>query len=325
MADKPETWGDHAITATDLHAFPQEITYAGVPSFLRRPLPQGPRRRGYRGRRRSLRHGDDEPARHEVRARAGSVRPRSSSPSRRKSTAGISTRSPKRGSPTTATCRSTFPDPRACPTRSKGMSLGCSIRMSPCCRSAATTSSPGRSSRRHAARHGKPLSLIHFDAHSDTWVDENEDGVNHGTMFWHATRQGYLDPAASAQIGLRTVNEDLMGFNVFDGPWVHRPRRRSGRRGGAPASWATPGPISPSTSTASIPPMRPAPARRSAGGLTTHQAREILRGLEGLNIVGADLVEVSPPYDHAEITALAGATLAQDFLCLLARAPWRKG
>ena len=49
-----------------------------------------------------------------------------------------------------------------------------------------------------------------------------------------------------------------------------------------------------------------------------------MKGLAGINIVGADLVEVAPPYDHAEITALAGATLALDFLCLFAKAPWRQ-
>ena len=61
------------------------------------------------------------------------------------------------------------------------------------------------------------------------------------------------------------------------------------------------------------------------GGLTTSQAREILKGLSGINVIGADLVEVAPPYDQSEITALAGATLALDFLCLFARAPGRRG
>ncbi len=137
----------------------------------------------------------------------------------------------------------------------------------------------------HARKHGKPISLIHFDAHSDTWPDEHDDGVNHGTMFWHATKQGFLDPATSVQIGLRTDNQDTLGFNILDGPGTGTP---------------------------------------VCGGLTTSQAREIVKGLAGINIVGADLVEVAPPYDHAEITALAGATLALDFLCLFAKAPWRQ-
>jgi len=71
------------------------------------------------------------------------------------------------------------------------------------------------------------------------------------------------------------------------------------------------------------PSYAPGTGTPSPGGLTTHQAFEIVQGLSGLNIIGADLVEVSPPYDVAEITALAGAQLAMNFLCLFARAPWR--
>ncbi|MDZ7770145.1 MAG: arginase family protein [Woeseiaceae bacterium] len=71
----------------------------------------------------------------------------------------------------------------------------------------------------HAEKFGAPLSLLHFDAHSDTWHDE--DGrIDHGTMFWHAVEQGIVDPEHSVQIGLRTRNPDTLGFNVLDGPWV---------------------------------------------------------------------------------------------------------
>ena len=81
----------------------------------------------------------------------------------------------------------------------------------------------------HARKHG-PLSLIHFDAHSDTWNDAEGAGrVDHGTMFYHAAREGLVDPRASVQIGLRTHNDDLMGFNVLDAPSVHR----AGGAGGA--------------------------------------------------------------------------------------------
>ncbi len=74
--------------------------------------------------------------------------------------------------------------------------------------------------RAHAKKHGTPLSLIHFDAHSDTWDDE--DGrIDHGTMFFHATKEGLVDPASSIQIGLRTTNPDTLGFNILDAPWVH--------------------------------------------------------------------------------------------------------
>ena len=86
----------------------------------------------------------------------------------------------------------------------------------------------------HAKRHG-PLSLVHFDAHSDTWNDAEGAGrVDHGTMFYHAAREGLVDPTRSVQIGLRTHNDDLMGFNVLDAPWVAR-TRREGRCIGSPA------------------------------------------------------------------------------------------
>ena len=73
--------------------------------------------------------------------------------------------------------------------------------------------------RAHAKKHGL-LSLIHFDAHSDTW--ECDDGrVDHGTMFWHAAKEGLVDPARSVQIGIRPHNSDRMGVTWLDAPWVH--------------------------------------------------------------------------------------------------------
>jgi agmatinase len=69
------------------------------------------------------------------------------------------------------------------------------------------------------ARHGA-LSLIHFDAHCDTWRDD--DGrIDHGTMFYHAARLGIVDPARSVQIGMRTVNDETHGYTVLDGVWLH--------------------------------------------------------------------------------------------------------
>src|SRR5690606_5839998 len=72
----------------------------------------------------------------------------------------------------------------------------------------------------HARHHGAPLSLLHFDAHSDTWPDET-GRIDHGTMFYHAAKEGIVDPAHSLQIGLRTTNDDTMGFNVIDANEVH--------------------------------------------------------------------------------------------------------
>lgn len=168
----------------------------------------------------------------------------------------------------------------------------------------------------HAKRHG-PLSLIHFDAHSDTWPDEDVQRIDHGTMFYHAAREGLVDPARSVQVGLRTTNDDTLGFQVIDARAVHRDspehvaeqiRRRVGDN--------------PVYLTFDIdcldPAFAPGTGTPVCGGLSSHQALEILRGLRGINLVGMDLVEVSPPYDSAEITALAGATLAMEMICLFA-------
>lgn len=171
----------------------------------------------------------------------------------------------------------------------------------------------------HAEKHGAPLSLIHFDAHSDTWADE-DDRIDHGTMFYHAAKQGIVDPASSVQIGLRTTNQDTMGFNILDATWVHsngtaavieRVREIVGEK--------------PAYLTFDIdcldPSYAPGTGTPVCGGLTSHQALEILRGLAGVNVVGMDVVEVAPAYDVGEITALAAASLAMEMLYLYACRP----
>jgi agmatinase len=170
--------------------------------------------------------------------------------------------------------------------------------------------------RAHAERFG-PLALVHFDAHSDTWRDET---LNHGSMFFYALREGLLDPEHSVQIGIRTHNDESHGFQILDAAWVHRhgpvataERAREivgGRRAylSFDIDCLDPG-VAPGTGTPVV------------GGLGTHQAREILFGLEDIDVVGMDLVEVAPPYDVSEMTALAAATLALDYLALRSSRP----
>ncbi|NBF02081.1 agmatinase [Pseudomonas sp. Fl5BN2] len=168
----------------------------------------------------------------------------------------------------------------------------------------------------HHRRHG-PLALIHFDAHSDTWPDEEGQRIDHGTMFWHAAREGLVDPARSVQIGLRTTNDDHQGFQVLDARQVHR----LGCEAIAAAIRERVG-DHPVYLTFDIdcldPAFAPGTGTPVCGGLSTTQALEILGSLRGINLVGMDLVEVAPAYDHAEITSLAGATLAMEMLCLYA-------
>lgn len=169
--------------------------------------------------------------------------------------------------------------------------------------------------RAHADRYG-PIALVQFDAHSDTWPDDGRE-LNHGSMFLRAAREGVIDPAHSIQVGIRTHNDQGHGFQILTSPWVHRNGvdatiqailERAGER-----------PVYLSFDVDSLDPaFAPGTGTPVAGGLATWQALEIVRGLGGLDLVGMDVVEVSPPYDHAEITALAAATIAHDWLCLLA-------
>ena len=173
--------------------------------------------------------------------------------------------------------------------------------------------------RAHAEKFGAPLSLIHFDAHSDTWADE--DGrIDHGTMFFHAAKQGLVDPSRSVQIGLRTHNDDTLGFNILDGPWVHE----HGVRRVIDEARRIVG-DNPVYLTFDIdcldPSYAPGTGTPVCGGLTTAQAMSIIRGLRGINLVGMDLVEVAPAYDVGEITALAGAHLAMEMIAVYASRP----
>ena len=164
-------------------------------------------------------------------------------------------------------------------------------------------------------RHG-PLALIHFDAHSDTWEDR-DDRIDHGTMFWHAAKRGIVDPSHSIQIGMRTTNPETHGYRVLDARWLHahgvdaciaQIRERVGARKcyvSFDIDFLDPA-FAPGTGTPVV------------GGFTTHEALRLIRGLAGLDIVGMDVVEVSPPFDVSEITALAGASIAQELLAAYA-------
>ncbi len=168
----------------------------------------------------------------------------------------------------------------------------------------------------HAKFHG-PLSLIHFDAHTDTWPSSGH-GINHGTMFYKAAKEGIVRPESSVQIGIRTTNEDTLGYQILSAADVHRQgtativqqiRERVGQN--------------PVYLTFDIdcldPAFAPGTGTPVPGGLSSFQALDIIRGLVGIHLVGMDVVEVAPAYDHAEITALAAAQIAIEMLCLYAQ------
>ncbi len=170
--------------------------------------------------------------------------------------------------------------------------------------------------RAHAARHG-PLALVQFDAHGDLWPD-NPDRLDHGTMMGRAIREGVVDPARSTQIGIRTFHDETMGLEVLTAPFVHR--EGLGRTLDIVRERAAGAPVYISFDIDVLDPaFAPGTGTPVPGGLASWQALELMRGLADLDLVGMDVVEVSPPYDHAEITALAAAHVAHDWLCLIAQ------
>ncbi|MFK8029564.1 MAG: agmatinase [Gammaproteobacteria bacterium] len=163
--------------------------------------------------------------------------------------------------------------------------------------------------------HDKPLSLIHFDAHSDTWAEDRKT-IHHGTMFYHAVKEGLIAPERSAQIGIRTYNDDAHGFTIFSAEAVRSNVQNVITRvldlvGNNPVylTFDIDG-LDPS--------MAPGTGTPVVGGLTTMEAQQMLRGFRGINIVGADVVEVAPMYDTSQITALAAATMAMNIVGLFA-------
>ena len=169
----------------------------------------------------------------------------------------------------------------------------------------------------HAEKYG-PLSLLHFDAHVDTWDDDGER-LDHGSMFLRALREGIIVPEKSVQVGIRSLSDEDHGFTVLDSPWVHEH--------GTDNTVARIKEVigdSPTYLTFDIdcldPAFAPGTGTPVAGGLTSMQALTIIRQLGGLNFIGMDLVEVAPAYDHAEITAIAAATIVHDFIALKANA-----
>ena len=160
-----------------------------------------------------------------------------------------------------------------------------------------------------------PLSLLQFDAHSDTWPDDDMSRVDHGTMFYKAVKEGLIVPERSVQVGIRTVCQDYMGVNVIDAREVHE----SGTTAVVEKIKSIIGDHQ-TYLTFDIdcldPAFAPGTGTPVSGGLSSAQALHILRDLKGLNMVGGDVVEVSPPFDVGNATAVAGAHVATELMCL---------
>jgi agmatinase len=165
----------------------------------------------------------------------------------------------------------------------------------------------------HVARHG-PLALVQFDAHQDTWFD-SEGRIDHGSFVARAVRAGLIDPGRSIQIGIRTHAPEDFGIRILYG---HQVEEMSGAEIASTIVSHTRG--APVYLTFDIDCLDPAYAPGTgtpvSGGPSSARILSVLQRLQQLDIRGADVVEVSPPYDHADITAIAGATVAMYMLGL---------
>ena len=170
--------------------------------------------------------------------------------------------------------------------------------------------------RAHAAAYG-PLALVQVDAHGDLWPDD-PGRIDHGTMMGRAIREGLVDAARSTQVGIRTFHDSAEGLEILTAPWVHR----NGIAAAVEVVRARAGdaPVYLSLRHRRARPGLRAGDRDAGAGRARELAGAGVRARAGAacDLVGMDIVEVSPPFDHAEITALAAATLAHDWLCVLA-------
>ncbi len=173
----------------------------------------------------------------------------------------------------------------------------------------------------HAKKHG-PLALVHFDAHRDMEPDSG-GRIDHGTMFSYALKEGLIDPKKSVQIGIRTsfIGETTDGIRIIYADEAHdltatRLAKIIADTVGTSKSYLT------FDIDCLDPSAAPGTGTPIPGGLTYHQAATIIRKLTNVNFVGMDMVEVSPPFDHADITSIAASALVMEYICLRA---WQKG
>jgi agmatinase len=179
---------------------------------------------------------------------------------------------------------------------------------------------------RALAKKKGPLGLVHFDAHVDTWRDNFGQPYAHGSVFFHAIEEGLVDPRRMIQIGIRSpVQKEVFDWTLSKGVTIITAQDAHLR---APSDLAAAirSVVGEGQTYLSFdidvldPAFAPGTGTPEVGGLATWQAQAILRQLETIDFVGMDVVEVAPAYDHAEITALAAATMVWEYLALIASA-----
>jgi guanidinopropionase len=174
-----------------------------------------------------------------------------------------------------------------------------------------------------AKHHGGPVCLIQFDAHNDLWDEYFGSKYSHGTPFRRAFEEGLLQDAGVLQVGLRG---QVYGEDDFDFARAHKVRMVTAEefhaKGMAPVLRHFKAFRSqPTYVTLDIdcvdPAYAPGTGTPQVGGFTSAQIVELVRALHGLHILGADLVEVSPPFDNGELTSLLAANLLFELLCVM--------
>ncbi|GAB4464803.1 MAG: agmatinase [Anaerolineales bacterium] len=178
--------------------------------------------------------------------------------------------------------------------------------------------------RAHAKKHG-PVSLVHIDAHIDTWEAEFEAvPYSHGTPFRYALQEGLIREGEYMQIGIRGpvsggndyADARALGARIVT---IHEVMEKGVGEILKEVHQRMTGPVYVTVDIDSVDPAyAPGTGTPEVGGLTSYQLLQLVRGLHGLNLTGFDLVEVSPPFDHGDITAILAANIVFEYLSLLA-------
>lgn len=179
--------------------------------------------------------------------------------------------------------------------------------------------------RAYRAHHGRPLALVHFDAHCDTWADHMGEPSGHGTWVREAIEEGLADPAQTVQLGIRSAAEKATREFVRDrGGLIYTGRDLRGRASPEQLEdvWRA---VHARIGTAPVylsldidcldPAYAPGTGTPEPGGLSSAQVLTLLEQWSDLNWIGMDLCEVAPPYDHAELSSNAAATFVWTYLC----------
>ena len=177
----------------------------------------------------------------------------------------------------------------------------------------------------------RPVGMVHIDAHTDTWDEFLGSKYMHGTPFRRAVEEGLLDPKRTIQIGIRGAQNSDEGWTFSLESGMRVVFMEEFTKLGVDAVIAEArrvvgeGPTYVSFDVDGLDPVyAPGTGTPEVGGLTTIEAQALLRGLRGLDLVGGDVVEVAPPFDPSGNTALVGATMMYEILCLLAEAVARR-